>query len=162
MSDIKDGDIYRWRYKDEKPDDLGPWLRYHCKSQIAIANNGRLTDTFWFSNSEYSASWKYDEVPERLVLNFLGNLGDLDHKPEYMFEYYDEADCVDLNHSNSSKGNFYILKGAKRSEAKMREIINQKIKEEMGKIRCAQSHIECLEKSLSDICAGKPLDGIYL
>jgi hypothetical protein len=105
--EIKDGDIFRWRYKDETSEDMGAYRRYHCKSQIA--RDGRLTDTFWGGLST-NISWKYSDALERLDLTHIANFADLDSQQEYMAAYYDDADCVNLNHSNSSKGNFYIRK----------------------------------------------------
>ena len=83
-TEIKDGDIFRWKYTDEKPGDNHPWQRYHCKSQIAIAKDGRLMDTYWSGHSDHW--WEYDEALEKLVLTFLGNFSELEPKERYMAE----------------------------------------------------------------------------
>lgn len=159
--EIKDGDIFRWCYRDQKPEDLGPWKRYHCKSQIAIAKDGWLVDTYWSCMSD-STKWKYAEAPAKLRLAYLGNFADLDHQQEYMAEYYDDEDCVDLNHPNSSKGNFFIRKGARRSERKMRDMIAHKIEKEESLIRVSTWRIESLRKELAKLDSGEPLDKVYL
>jgi hypothetical protein len=159
-TDIRNGDIFRWRYADENPGDNAPYRRYHCKSQIAIAKNGRLMDTYWGGSSDHW--WTYGEAPSKLVLTFLGNLADLEPKEPYMAEYYDAADCVDISHPNSSRGNFYVRKGAKRSEQKMREVIAYKIGKEESAIRVAGWHIETLKKELAKIESGTPLEEVYL
>lgn len=159
--EIKEGDIFRWRYRDEKPEELGPYRRYHCRSQIAVARDGLLVDTFWCGFQD-NANWPYAVAAAKLELTYIGNFSDLDCHAEYMGQYFDDADCVNLNHSNSTKGNFYIRKGAKRSEAKMREVIAAEIEKEAAAIRVARSHIECLQDELAKIDGGTPLDQIYL
>lgn len=158
---IKDGDIFRWRYADEKPEDLGAWRRYHCKSQIAIARAGWLQDTYWGDSSSNSC-WKYNEALAQLVLTYIGNFADLEAKERYMVEYYEPQDCVDISHPNSSRGHFYIRKGSERSAKKMREIIEYKIEKEESAIRVAGWRIETLTKELAKIDSGVPLEQVYL
>jgi hypothetical protein len=158
--EIKDGDIFRWRFKDNARNDK--YLSYWCKSCIAIARNGWLSDTYWSSGSD-CISWSYEQASEELTLTCLGNLSDLEQKPEYVAEYYDDADCVNINHANSSKGNFFIRKGAKRSSKKMREVIAYKIEKEESGIRVAHMHIECLRKEIAKLDAGDvSLEQIYV
>ena len=35
------------------------------------------------------AQWPYEEATERLELTLLGNIADLDKRPEYVSRYYD-------------------------------------------------------------------------
>jgi hypothetical protein len=154
---LKDGDIFHWSYKDERGDRTA---MYWCKSRIAVVKDGYLQDTYWHSGA--STYWKLGEVEQLLNLEFIANFADIEKQQEYMSEDYDDADCLNLNHANSSKGNFYIRKGAKRSAAKMKEVINHKIEREMAAIRVAQMHIDHLEKSLAELCKGESLDRIYL
>lgn len=158
ITTIKEGDIFRWRYKDKERD--GNYLSYWAKSCIAVARNGRLLDTF----SDYAPviASTCDEAHEKLTLTFIANFDDLEQKPEYAAEYYDNVDCVDINHSNSPKGNFYIRKGATRSEKKMREVIAYKIEKEASAIRVAGGRIESLQKELAKIEGGSPLEDVYL
>lgn len=124
---LREGDIYRWSYADEGDD--RPWGRYHCKSSIAIVSDGRLRDTYWQVGGRfYSDSFSFgpDEL-YRFKLTFLGNMNDLERHNEGDAEYFDNSDIVDLNHPNSSKGNFYIRKGAKRSAAKMLQSANDRL-----------------------------------
>lgn len=165
---IKDGDIFRWRYKDEKPEQLGAWGRYHCKSRIAIAKkDGRLIDTFWCHSLERAggmdcAQWTYEEAGEHLELTLLGNLAELEKRPEYHANYYDDADYLDLNHSNSSTGNFYVRKGAQRSRDKMRSVVLERMTEADREIARGHSNLERHRAILADIDGGKSLDEVYL
>jgi hypothetical protein len=156
--EIKDRDIFHWRYRDEKRH--SDYLSYWAKSRICVARDGKLLDTF----SDYSPTIasSCEEAAEKLVLTYVANFCELENQREYMKDYYDDADCVNLNHSNSSRGNFYIRKDAKRSEQKMREAIAYKIEQEESAIRVATLHIESLRKELAKIDSGELLEKVYL
>jgi hypothetical protein len=162
MSAIKDGDIFRWRYKDEKPEHLGAYRRYHCKSQIAVAKDGQLVDTFWGGSASDSAWWTYAEAETGLVLTHLGNFSELEKKPEYMAAYYDAADIVNLNHSNSSRDNFYTRKGAQRSKDKMRATLAERIATTEREISFRQDRLERDRQLLADIDSGRELADVHL
>jgi hypothetical protein len=153
MSDIKDGDIFRWSYRNGG----STW----CKSCICIANNGILRDTYW-SHSGDGAAWTYKEAAEKLNLRFVANLAELERRRESDADYYDDADIVNLNHSNSTSGNFYIRKGAMRSKAKMQKILIDRIAEEERKIERAKDQVGRFRHTISQIEAGEPLERIYL
>lgn len=104
MSDLKDGDIYRWSYCEEGDD--RPYGRYHCCSRIAVVRNGRLHDTYWPCGSD-GKSFGADDLL-KLDLVYIGNFDTLEKSHEWQADYYDDADIVDLNHANSSRGNFYL------------------------------------------------------
>lgn len=123
---IREGDVFRWRYRE--PGDDRAYGRYHCCSCIAIARGGKLRDTYWMIGNTFpydARSFDYDS--NALELTRLGNLDDLMKVPEYNEEYYDESDIVNLNHANSTRGNFYIRKGAVRSATKMLETARRKL-----------------------------------
>lgn len=158
---IKDGDIFRWCYKDEKPEHRGAWGRYHCKSQIAVAKDGVLSDTYWHS-SHQGACWSYDEAERDLELTFVANFANLEKQPEYMAMYYEAADCVNLNHANSPRDNFYIRKGAKRSKSKMLDTLADQIAKAEQEIEFARSRLDRYQQTLADIYGGKDLNKVYL
>jgi hypothetical protein len=159
---IADGDVFRWHYRDEKDGDRREWGRYHCKSRIAIAKNGCLRDTFWFGGGSDNATWTYSEAQQKLVLERLGNLFDLEKRPEYEAMYYADADIVDLNHANSSRGNFYIRKGAERSREKMCATLLERIAAKEREIRFAQDRLDRAREQLAAIERGDDLNAIYL
>lgn len=152
---IKDGDIFRWSYRE--PVDYN---RYHCCSRIAVATRGRLLDTFWSGSYDGARSFGPDDFP-RLDLTYLGNFADLEKTPEWEADYYADADIVNLNHSNSTRDNFYIRKGAKRSAAKMLEVARRKLEESESKKRMAESAIERLHETIAKIETGE-IEGVYL
>jgi len=158
---MMDGDIFRWKYKDEKVGDRSVYGRYHCKSQIAIAKNGWLIDTFWRGSGDATAR-TYAEAQRDWDLTFLANMSALRCVPEYMADYYADADIVDLNHSNSSRGNFYVRKDAKRCKEKMLAALVAKIAEKEREASWAQRQlIETREKHAA-IESGADVDEIYL
>ena len=67
-----------------------------------------------------------------------------------------------INHANRPTGNFYIRKGAKRSAARMRAVLEYKIEKEWAAIKRAERSIFYLNGQLDNLNAGKPLEEIYL
>lgn len=151
---LREGDIYRWRYRE--PGDDRQWGRYHCCSQIAIVSGSLLRDTYWSSMSD-GRRFGSERLPE-LELTFLGNLADLEKASEHQADYYDDADIVNLNHSNSSGGNFYLRKGAVRSQKKMLEVARQKLLESQSDHRFAAQRAEQLRATIARIESGE-IDG---
>lgn len=154
---LRDGDIYRWSYR-ELGDDR-QYGRYHCCSRIAVVQAGRLRDTYWSGPSSESRSFGTGDL-ERLELTFVANFADLEKADERQADYYDDADVVNLNHSNSTRGNFYLRKGARRSAAKMLEIACYKLECEEAAERSATQAQERLRKAIFEIKAGNT--SVYL
>lgn len=155
-STIKEGDIFRWSYR--KPGDDRKYGRYHCCSRIAVMTKGRLRDTFWGSSSD--RTFGLDDLP-RLELTYLGNFADLEKADEWKADYYDDADIVNLNHSNSSRDNFYLRKGAKRSAVKMLEVAHYKLERSESEAQMAADRAERLRATIAKIEAGE-IDEVYL
>lgn len=152
---LREGDVYRWRYRDPKADGR-PYGSYHCCSCIAIVNSGRLKDTFWQIGQSFSDGRSFAlEDLSKLELTFLGNLSDLVSAKEYEADYYDDADIVDLNHSNHTKGNFYLRKGAKRSRDKMEAIARQRFAEAEADFHTARRRMDEIGKIIDRLEAGE-------
>lgn len=130
----KAGDIIRWSYSRKYIDSLKyQGDLYWCKSRIAVFSCGKFVDTFWHGGSNNNLSFGPEEIGERFRIEYVGNFNALDRQNDYSkFEdfnkYYEVADIVDLNHSNNSRGNLYLRKGAKRSLTKVKERLEYKIK----------------------------------
>lgn len=127
----KKDDIVFWSYSEAKLLSLKGYSPYHCRSQIAVFNGERFVDTFWHGGENFS--FGPEKIGSDIVVEYVGNFADLDKQNHYcQFEdldkYYNRVDIVDLNHSNSSRGNLYLRKGAKRSLAKIKESLEYKIK----------------------------------
>lgn len=150
---IEEGNVFRWSYRE--PGDDRQWGRYHCCSNFVIARKGRLCDTYWsMSGGSDNKSFGLDDL-SKLELTFLGNLSDLEKTDEYQADYYDDADIVDLNHSNSSRGNFYLRKGAKRSQKKMLEAARHKLAQAKSDEKMAAERAARLGIAITEIIAGR-------
>lgn len=152
---LREGDVYLWGYLE--PGDDRAYGRYHCCSCFAVVKNGRLRDTYWAIQNSFGSdgrSFGVDDLP-KLELRRLGNLSDLERKQEYEEDYYDDADIVDLNHANSSRGNFYLRKGAKRSPAKMLRSARRMLEKAESDARMAADRAERLRSAIAEIKAGK-------
>lgn len=151
MEKLREGDVYRWYYRE--PGDDRSYGRYHCCSNIAIVKGGVLCDTYWSFGSDGRRFG-----PERLTelnLERLGNLDGLIKAPEWQADYYHDADIVNLNHSNSSKGNFYLRFGAVRNTEKMLASAKHKLERAESDKRMAEWSIERLNEAIAKIKAGE-------
>lgn len=152
---LTEGDIYRWSYRGPNVDDRA-YGSYHCCSQIAIVHKGRLRDTFWQIGMTFSdgRSFGIDDLP-RLDLKLVGNMADLVSAKEYEADYYDDADVVDLNHSNHTRGNFYLRKGAKRSPDKMIATARQRLAEAEADFHTAKRRMDEVVEIIDKLEAGQ-------
>lgn len=148
---LQERDVYRWAYRDPKTNSA-PWGDYHCCSRIAVVRSGRLYDTYWVGGD--NRSFGLDDLP-RLELKRLGNLSEWEVHMEYDADYYDDADIVDLNHSNSPRGNFYIRKGATRSKAKILETARARLEQALSDERTAARRSDELRAIISGIETGE-------
>lgn len=148
---LHDGDIFRWSYRDPNTDNRA-YGSYHCCSRIAVVKNGRLRDTFWGDNSD-SRSFGVEDLP-KLELTRVGNFAELEQAKEYQADYYDDADIVNLNHSNSTRDNFYLRKDAKKSQAKMLEVARRNLERSQSNERAAANLSSDLTEAIRRIEAG--------
>jgi len=146
-----DGDIFGWRWKDEKHHaDSGPYRSYHCKSRIAVVEGGRLYDTYWHGRGDSSLL-----DPDRVVLTLKGNLNDLVEVPYYFAPFYRREDLVDMRHANNTNGKIYRKPEAVRDPQTMLELAAYERKEAESAIRAAQFRIEHVDQQIERINTGK-------
>jgi len=159
MHSIKENDIFRWRYKDEKTH--SDYLNYWCKSRIMIFKNGILKDTYWSGSDGFSI--KIDDAQSKLILTYVGNLDELEPVDKYKLEYYSDDDIVDISHSNMSGSGFFIKKGVKRCKDKILKKLNEKAEYEKDKANWAlKSHRDLIAR-IEQIENGTiELDKVYL
>lgn len=145
---MRDGDIFRWSYK--QPKDFMP---YHCCSQIAIVRNGILQDTYWSGND--GRCWTPADAEAKLELRFIANFDEIEKTLEDVRAYYDPADIVDLGHSNNDRRqHVYLRKGAKRSPTVMRETLQYAIERTESDIKWAQRNVAEYRETLAKVEAG--------
>ena len=111
MTVMKEGDIFRWSWKNEKGRGFG--FPYHCQSQIAVVGeNGVPYDTYW---SDQSRSLN----PEHIETKYLGNANEMSKIGAQEVDYYRPEDVVDTRHSNAISAPIYLKAGATRDAETM-------------------------------------------
>jgi hypothetical protein len=164
-TDWREGDVFFWRYQNETGDYT---QKYWCCARKAIVRGDFLGDIYWSYIDGHTVSfhsgsrwWSRADAEKLLTLDFKGNLDEFDVIADYDRSMYDDADILDLRHSNSSKKQVYLRKGAKRSQAAMLAEVNYKIEKAESEIRSANWQLERLSKEKAKIEAGE-LDGVRL
>lgn len=128
----KEGDIVYWGYSQKYINGLSYKSDlYWARSKIAVFSCGKFMDTFWYGGDNFS--FGPEEIGEKIEVRYVGNFNELDKQSDYtkaeeLEKYYESSDIVNLNHSNNSRGNLYLRKGAKRSLTKAKESLKYKIK----------------------------------
>lgn len=155
MIKLNEGDIYRWSWNDKtlknKAIEIQAGTLYWCCSRIGVVKDGFLIDTYWGAGSQYDKVFNASECEEKLTLQLIANFSDLKSAQPTDRAYYLDNDCIDLNHSNSSRGNFYIRKDAVKSIDKMRLILNRKKLNLERKLKQIAREIELAEKDISGL-----------
>jgi hypothetical protein len=151
---MKKNDVFFWSYNDKtlkaRNDGNNGGTTYWCCSRTAIYDGQYLRDTYWRSASS-NKSWTQEEVDKYLALTFLGNLDDYIPADECERGRYKDSDCLDLNHSNSPSGNFYIRKNAKVDLDKIKRLIKREEAEMLSKIRCMQDQLSSIKERFDNV-----------
>lgn len=110
-------------------------MPYHYFDGQLIARKNRegkfyLQDTYWGSGD---TTFTPKEASENGTLVFVCNLNETEKKGD-AYSYYDEKDIYNLSSQHGCYKDIRIRKGAKRSKAKMFEVINEKINEARRKV----------------------------
>jgi len=134
---------------------------YWCMSQKAVFTNGKLRDCYWGYASEHEKAWTEKEAREKLILEFKGNLNDLEPIRDNK-EYYNPKDIVDMTHANRTKATIYKKKGAKRSREAMLDIAKHALSKRKREFERAQRDYEELNKTISDIECGCDIENLYM
>lgn len=156
MTKFKNGDYYRWSWK-ELPNKDDYTLSYWCKSRLAIVVDGSLYDTYWHDTA--GRSWV---DPDRVELELLGNVHDFVESKYGEYLYYDRADILDTRHSNDTNGKIYIRKDAERSREVMLEYAREKYEDADRKLRSAMYDLERWNLKIAEIESAEDLKEVWL
>lgn len=164
MTTFKKDDIVFWSYTTQYVDGLSyKQDLYWAKSRIAVFDGENFVDTFWHgsNNLRFSPS----QIGEKFEVQYVANFADLDKQNDYIkFEdldkFYEKEDIVNLNHPNDSRGNLYLRKSAKRSIKKIRQKLEQKLKDDESRLLYAQAKLE-QEKLLLENLNEETVKDIY-
>lgn len=150
LNHFQEGDIYRWSWNDKALKQMNnSSTHYWCCSRIGVVKNGVLIDTYWHDNSEHNKKFNREQCEENLILEFVANFSDLVSANPSDRAYYLDDDCIDLNHANSSRGNFYIKKGASKNIEKIKRILNRKKNELKRQLKRIEWDIEIVDKEIA-------------
>jgi hypothetical protein len=151
---MNNNDIFRWSYNEGRLKKLNDGdnggTTYWCCSRIAIVSDKRLIDTFWGASGS-NKSWGEDQAKEQLELEFIVNMDNLVTADPSERAYYLDSDCFNLNHSNSTRGNFYIRNGAIKNTDKMARLLARGIIKVKSDISSQLRDIEQMEAAFNDI-----------
>ncbi len=154
---FKEGDIFKWRWTDEesakRQKSCGSTV-YWCMSQIAIFQNGRLRDTYWYGGSDSTYELELDKV----VITFLGNPAEMKTIYDGERAFYRPEDVVDMNHANNSRAPVYV-KGERNPET-MRRYYHEQAERFEREIKMARDRIADCRNAVAAIDRGE-LTGSY-
>ena len=153
---MQNGDIFKWSYNakwlKKKNDGNNNGTTYWCDSRIGVFNDGVLVDTFWGGScSSNDTSFTVEMIESMLEVEFIANEDDLISAQPSERAYYLDSDCVDLNHPNSTRGNFYLRKGAKKNVEKMERILKRERNNIASSIRFQLRSISQLDEQLKNV-----------
>lgn len=149
---MREGDIFKWRYKDTS----GMSAPYHCKSQIAILHDGHLRDTYW---TDYKTKFIVD--PDKCQLEFIANQDDLEPLSKHNRKYFNTKDIVDISHSNSYSENLYVRKGSKPCKQTIKKHIREEIDQLEIELEHAKGRIRLLTEKFQEIEDSDDLTDIW-
>lgn len=153
MKEVKEGDVYVFRYKDTK-DRFEP---YHCFDGTLIARvkgDGELhfVDTYWELSD--SRCFTIEDAFRLGKMKFLCNLECVDNIDKSNTKYYDEDDVIHLRIHAGYRDKYYIKKGTKRSKYAMMKYIKRKIRDEESNIKYSKRQIEICNDKLKEVESG--------
>lgn len=149
---IRDGDIFRWSYKDDeayRAKHSGSGTAYWCLDQQCFATERSgviyLIDTYW---TDYSAEYLGSETsyvnPDRVDLEFICNLNEIEFINEYEIQDYDKV--YNLSRQKNCYKKYAIDKGVQPSK----EAILKKITAERDQLVRDVDHNQWRIKMLNE------------
>jgi hypothetical protein len=158
MIELKEGDVYRWRYTDEiiarRRGHVTSGTIYWCEDQQAIVRNGTLYDTYWAGHRLSPCGDQHAKNLADVELEFVCNWNDIEYIEPHAVKNYDAADVFDLSYQHGCYKYFAIKKGAKPSTAAKLEWLYKKRAEIMREIESHIRHLELLAKQQARLEAG--------
>jgi hypothetical protein len=148
---LREGDIYKWYYKnDAEYRRNNSSTAYWCMDNRCIVRNGELVDTYWdgveltrlSSNSSYLN-------PDKVDLEFICNVGDVEFIKKYEIEDYDKV--YNLSYQKGCYPCFAIDKGAQVSNKALCTKYQGLLDKAHSDKRSAEYNIEYYSKLIEDL-----------
>ncbi len=142
MTDLKEGDVYKWYYKnDAEYRRNNSSTAYWCMDNKCIVRSGELVDTYWdgvdltrlSSNSNFLDTDKVD-------LEFICNVNDVEFIQKWQIEDYDVV--YNLSHQKGCYPCYAIDKGAQISKKALRTKYSKLLEQAEYQKRSAEWDIE--------------------
>lgn len=154
---IRDGDIFRWKYKDDEAYRAklsGSGTAYWCLDQQCFATERSgviyLIDTYW---TDYSAEYLGSETnyvnPDKVDLEFICNLKDVEFIHEYEMNDYDKV--YNLSRQKNCYKKYAIDKGAQPSKAAVLKKLEGQLQRAHEDLRSAEWSIERISKQIEEL-----------
>jgi len=133
---------------------------YWCKARKAIfhESTGKFHDIFWLASyngyEPRDIHTEFKPEDENFVFEYKGNLDEFAKSsmdwPD-LRQYYEEDDILSLAHGNEMRGSTYLRKGAKKSFALIKEVLEYKISELESHISYKTRELERKKRELGNL-----------
>lgn len=148
---MKHLDIYRWSYKEPVSRDIiAP--SYWCTTQIGVVIGDKFIDTYWGwpPDREYveGRKWHLDKIEDKLDLEFIANLDDLELLTDVP-EWYENV--IDLTHSNTHQNLKFVRKGQQRSIKMRLEDLQRQMSTVQSEIEYKTLRLKSLQRDIQEL-----------
>lgn len=143
MTELKEGDVYKWYYKnDAEYRRNNSSTAYWCMDNRCVVKNGELVDTYWEGVNSLLRTSSNSTIldPEKVDLEFICNLNDIEFIKEYQIEDYDKI--YNLSHQKGCYKVFAIDKDAEVSNKALRTKYSKLLEQAEYQKRSAEYDIE--------------------
>lgn len=140
---MREGDIYKWYYKNDSEyrAKCGGGTDYWCMDNQCVVVNGELVDTYWDGvRLDRLSSGSAILDPEKVDLEFVCNLNDIEFIKGYQIEDYDKV--YNLSHQKGYCKVFAIDKGSQVSNKALRAKYSKLLEQAEYQKRSAEWDIE--------------------
>ena len=146
---MKHLDIYRWSYKNPNERTL---TSYWFTTRIGVVIGDKLIDTYWGwpPDREYveCEKWHLDKIEDKLELEFIANLDDLELLTDVP-EWYENV--IDLTHRNTHQNLKFVRKGQQRSTKMRIEDLQRQMATVQSVIEYKTLRLKSLQKDIQEL-----------
>lgn len=145
--EIKENDVFNFTYNENYMKN-NPYYYWCFDGQLIVKkdSNGKLYLKDTYSDSECKI-FTLEKALKEGSLTFICNLNDVEPIDQYYVNYYSDEDVFNLSYQSGCHKAYYLRKGANRSIAKMKSVIENNISEAQDQIETEKQYIEhCKEK----------------
>lgn len=149
---LHEGDVYRWYYKDHDTYvKNNTSTAYWCMDNKCVVKNGELLDTYWDGPCSLMQTSSNSKIldPDRVDLEFICNLDEIEFIKDYQVEDYDNV--YNLSYQKGCYKMFAIDKGAQVSNKALRAKYSRQLEEAESNKRYAEYDIQRYTKLIDEL-----------